>query len=147
MKVAFANDHGGLEMRGALLEVLNERGIQVVDFGTTDEAGVDYPDVARLACESIVNGGSERAVLVCGSGIGISIAANKIRGIRCALCHDEYDAVMSRKHNDANALALRGREFDVKQNVRILKAWLDSDFDDAEGRHARRIRKIGKLEE
>ena len=147
MKIAFANDHGGFGMRRAIFAALEKRGVQVVDFGATDETSVDYPDVARQACESIVNGRSERAILVCGSGVGISIAANKIKGIRCALCHDEYDAVMSRKHNDANALALRGREFDPEQNVRILNAWLDAQFEDAEGTHARRIDKIRSLEE
>jgi ribose 5-phosphate isomerase B len=124
---------------------LTRRGIEVLDFGTAGTQSVDYPDYARLACEAVAAGQAEKAVLACGSGVGICIAANKVKGIRCALCLDEMSAEMSRLHNDANAIALRGREFDPERAARILGIWLDTPFSGDE-RHQRRIDKIRTME-
>ena len=145
LKIAFANDHAALEMRPHLLEEMRRHKVEVLDLGTDESASVDYPDFAQKACDLVVRGEADRAVLVCGTGIGISIAANKIKGIRCALCHDEFDAEMSRQHNDANALALRGRHFDPEMSRRILRVWLETPFT-SDDRHDRRIGKIMALE-
>ncbi|MCL5269485.1 MAG: ribose 5-phosphate isomerase B [bacterium] len=146
MKVAFGNDHAGLTMRQILLDELRGRGIEVIDLGARSEASVDYPDIAEKVCQAVAAGQADRGVLVCGTGVGISIAANKIDGIRCGLCIDEYSAVMSRRHNNANVIAMRGREFAPEENRRLLGIWLDTPFDGGE-RHERRIGKITSLEE
>ena len=146
MKIAFGNDHAGLEMREPLLDELQQHQAEVDDLGATTSESVDYPDFARAVCEQIRLGAAQRGVLICGTGIGISIAANKIDGIRCALCHDEFDARMARLHNDANVLALRGREFDPEVNRRILAAFLETEFSGGE-RHQHRLDKIKQLEQ
>lgn len=145
MKVAFANDHAGLAMRGVLLDELRRRGAEVLDFGTDSSESVDYPDYAHLAARAVASGLADRAVLVCATGIGISIAANKVPGVRCALVLDEYSAQMSRLHNDANVIALRGREFDPELNRRLLGIWLETAFS-GDARHQRRIDKIEEQE-
>lgn len=145
MRIALANDQGALEARAVVLDELSKIGVEVVDCGTEQTMGIDYPDMAEAACRAVVEGRAEHAVLMCGTGIGISIAANKIKGIRCALCMDEYAARMAREHNDANALALRGREFDQDRNRAILRVWLETPFSGVD-RHQRRIDKIGELE-
>jgi ribose 5-phosphate isomerase B len=145
MKIAFANDHAGLTMREPLLTELKRRGHEVIDVGAQTDASVDYPDFAEKACDLVRKGEAERAVLVCGTGIGISIAANKIPGIRAAMVTDEFGAQMSREHNNANVIALRGREFDPEENKHLLGIWLETDFAGGE-RHNRRIEKIKKLE-
>ncbi len=133
-------------MRPALLDELKKRGHEVIDVGTKIEESVDYPDFARKAGELVVGGKADRAVLVCGTGVGIAMAANKIKGVRAAVVTDEFTARMSREHNDANVIAFRGREFDPEENRRLLGIWLDSDFSGGE-RHKRRIEKIKKMEE
>lgn len=145
MKVAFANDHGGAVMRAVLMEELRRHGAEILDCGSDTGESVDYPDFAKKACEAVTRGQADRAVLVCGTGVGISIAANKLDGIRCALCSDEFAAQMSREHNNANVLALRGRQFDPELNRRILGVWLETEFSGDE-RHQRRIDKIAALE-
>lgn len=145
MKIALANDHAGLAVREALLEELCQRGVEVIDFGTADGQSVDYPDQAEQACRAVAEGAAERAVLVCGSGIGISIAANKISGIRCALVYDEEAARLCREHNDANVIALRGRGTDPAESRKLLGVWLETGFSGDE-RHLKRIRKITALE-
>ena len=145
MKVAFANDHAGHCMRGVLLEELRRRGLEVLDFGADSTDSVDFPDYAERAARAVAQGQADRAVLVCGTGVGICMAANKINGIRCAMALDEFTAEMSRRHNDANVLALRGREMDPQKNRRLLGIWLDTAFSNNE-RHLRRIRKIHALE-
>lgn len=145
MKIAFANDHAGLALRRVLLAELHRRGVEVLDFGTDTTCSVDYPDYAALACGAVSQGKADRAILVCGTGIGISIAANKITGIRCALVYDEEAARLSRLHNDANALALRGRDADPDFSLRLLGIWLDTPFSGDE-RHLKRILKIQALE-
>ena len=146
MRIAFANDHAGASMRAVLLDELRKRGMEVLDFGSDSTQSVDYPDCAEVACQAVLDGKADRAVLVCGTGVGICIAANKIKGIRCALCFDDFSARMSREHNDANALALRAREFDPEVNRRILGLWLETAFSGGE-RHLNRIRKIHALED
>ena len=146
MIIALANDHAGLPLREALLAELRDRAIEVIDCGTASPASVDYPDFAEKACRAVAEGRAQRAVLVCGTGIGISIAANKIHGIRCALVYDEEAARLSRLHNDANAIALRGRGSDPEATRRMLGIWLETAFSGDE-RHLQRIRKITALEE
>ncbi len=144
MKIAFANDHAALEMRNDLVEAIKEGGDEVLDFGSDSPESVDYPDMAEKAVRAVLRGEADRAVLVCGTGLGMSISANKFPGVRCALCTDEYAARLSREHNDANALALRGREMDLGMNRRILDIFLRTDFKG--GRHQRRLDKITDIE-
>jgi ribose 5-phosphate isomerase B len=145
MKIAFANDHAGLDLREPLFDELRQRGVDILDFGTSSPDSVDYPVQARKACQAIGSGQADRAVLVCGTGIGISIAANKFSGIRCALVYDEEAARLCRLHNDANVLALRGRGADPDLSRRLLGIWLETEFSGDE-RHLKRIRKIQALE-
>ena len=131
-------------MRARLLAWLKEAGHEVVDFGTETEESVDYPDFAEKVGKSVASGESELGILACGSGIGMSIAANKIAGIRAALCLDLYSAEMSRRHNDANVCCLRVREQDGQDNVAIVERFLGSNFDG--DRHERRVSKINQLD-
>lgn len=145
MKVAFASDHGGRDLRMFLQQRASAHGYEVMDLGTESDASVDYPDFARIGCEAVTSGRADCCVLVCGTGIGISIAANKMKGIRCALCSTEYDAEMARKHNNANALALGGRTTGPEVAASILSRFLSTNFEG--GRHAARIAKISAIEE
>ena len=142
--VALGADHAGLELKEALKAWLIDAGCQVLDFGTHGPDSVDYPDYALQVAEAVTVGKVERGVLVCGTGIGMTIAANKVPGIRAALCGDVFTARMSREHNDANVLALAGRLTGRETGLEILRAWLDTPF--AGGRHARRVDKIGEME-
>lgn len=143
MKIAFSNDHAGSPMRTAVLQVLKELGHEVLDFGADGQCSVDYPDYALPALQALVKGEADRAILICGSGIGMSIVANRLPGVRCALVTDLFAAEMSRRHNDANCLALRAREQSADLNVEIVKKWLETPFEDE--RHSRRIEKIEQL--
>ena len=145
MKIAIASDHGGYALKKELIQHLEARGIQCVDFGTDSPASCDYPDFAAPACNAVLDGSCERGILVCGTGIGMSMAANKIRGIRCALCGDCYSAEMTRRHNDANMLARGGRVIGPELAFRIADIFLDTPFEG--GRHQRRIDKVRALEE
>ena len=136
--MALGNDHAGAPLRSVLLAELARRGIEVLDCGASGTKSVDYPDYARLACQYVAEGRAERAVLVCATGVGMSIAANKIKGIRCALCGDEKSAEMSRRHNDTNAIALRRRAGDDDINRTLLGIWLETPFDGGE-RHERHV--------
>ncbi|HEX9421104.1 MAG TPA: ribose 5-phosphate isomerase B [Methylomirabilota bacterium] len=142
--VALGADHAGWELKEALKAWLMDAGCQVLDFGTHGPDSVDYPDYALQVAEAVTVGKVERGVLVCGTGIGMTIAANKVPGIRAALCGDVFTARMSREHNDANVLALAGRLTGRETGLEILRAWLDTPF--AGGRHARRVDKIGEME-
>ena len=142
--VALASDHAGFRLKEIAKEILNESGIQIEDFGTDSDASVDYPDLARPAMASIVAGKADRGVLVCGSGIGMSIVANKFPGIRAALVSDAQTAEMSRKHNDSNVLVLPGWKMGRPEAEEILKAWLHTEFEG--GRHQRRLDKIRDVE-
>ncbi len=140
MKIAFANDHAGFPARERILAKLHSLGHEVVDFGASSDSAVDYADFARPAACALAKGDVDRAVLVCGSGIGMSITANRVPGVRCALVTDLFAAEGSRRHNNANALALRAREQSADLNEAILEVWLNTPFDG--GRHKRRIEKI-----
>jgi ribose 5-phosphate isomerase B len=144
LSVALGADHAGWELKEALKAWLMDAGYQVLDFGTHGPDSVDYPDYALQVAEAVTVGKVERGVLVCGTGIGMTIAANKVPGIRAALCGDVFTARMSREHNDANVLALAGRLTGRETGLEILRAWLDTPF--AGGRHARRVDKIGEME-
>ena len=144
MKIAIGCDHGGLEHKNAIVEQLKERGFEVVEFGIYEHKSVDYPDIAEVVCKSITSGESDRGILVCGTGIGISIAANKIKGIRAAVCGDIYSAAMTKRHNNANVITLGGRVVGEDVGIEIVKAWLTNEFEG--GRHQNRIDKITNLE-
>ena len=142
--IALGADHAGFQLKEALKGWLIEHGYQVVDHGTHSAESVDYPDYAAQVAEAVADHKVERGVLVCGTGIGMTIAANKVPGVRAALCSDIYTARMSREHNDANVLTLGGRLMGPEMALDILKMWLETDF--AGDRHRRRIGKITDLE-
>ena len=142
--IALASDHGGYALKETIKQHLDERNISYKDFGCFSEASVDYPDMAKLACEAVVSGECEKALLFCGTGIGISIAANKIKGIRAACCSDYFSAKYTRLHNDANALCLGGRVVGPGLAVELVDVFLNTPFEG--GRHQGRIDKISALE-
>jgi ribose 5-phosphate isomerase B len=142
VKIAIAADHGGLELKQALIK--HFAALDLTDLGTNSTESVDYPDFAAALATRVAAGEFDRGILICGSGIGISIAANKIKGIRAALCHNAYTAEMSRRHNDANIIAMGGRVIDEATAIEITDVFLKTDFEG--GRHARRIEKISALE-
>lgn len=142
--LAIGCDHGGFELKNHIMKHLEERGVAFKDFGTYSEASVDYPDYAKQVCEAIQNGECENGILVCGTGIGISIAANKHKGIRAALCSDVFSAKMTKEHNNANVICLGGRVTGRELAFMIVDAWLDAEFQG--GRHADRIAKIHEIE-
>lgn len=144
MKIGIGSDHGGFELKEHIKEYLKEKGVEYVDYGTNSLESVDYPDYGKKVAEAVVRKEVDRGIVICGTGIGISIAANKVRGIRCALCGDTFSARMSRLHNDANVLALGGRVLGVGLALDIVDAFLHGEFEG--GRHTNRINKIGENE-
>jgi len=145
MKVAVGSDHAGFMAKEELKVLLKAMGHEIVDVGTTSEMPCDYPDFAALAARKVASGECERAVLICGTGIGMSIAANKIPGIRAALVTDEKTAEISRSHNDANVFCAGARLLPVVKIAESLKVWLQTPFQG--GRHARRLEKITRIEQ
>ncbi len=145
MKMAVGADHAGWANKQWIAETLRERGHVVVDVGTDGEASVDYPDFAVKVARAVASGECDAGVLICGTGIGMSMAANKIRGVRAAACQTVEGARYSRAHNDANVLCLGSRLNDREELRRILDAWLDARFEG--GRHRHRVEKIGALDE
>ena len=145
MKIAVACDHGGLVLKNTLLKYLNSKGYEVKDFGTCTEDSCDYPDYALPAAEAVARGECERGILICSTGIGISIAANKVKGIRCAHCHDTYSAKYTRLHNDANMLAFGQKIIGEGLMLDIVDVFLNTGFEG--GRHQRRVDKISAIEE
>ena len=145
MKIAIGSDHGAVELKDSVKKVLQNLNCEVNDIGTFGNESVDYPDIAEKVCEEVLSGKSERGIVLCGTGIGISIAANKFQGIRCALCNDVFSAKMSREHNDANVLALGGRVLGFGSAGEIVRAWIETNFSGDE-RHLRRIEKISEIE-
>lgn len=137
MKIAIASDHGGYQLKEEVKKYLEGRGIEVLDLGTDSEESVDYPAFGFACGEAVAEGKADRGIVCCGSGIGISIAANKVKGIRCSLCTDVNMAELARKHNDSNILAMGGRITDTKTGLEITAAWLDTEFEG--GRHQRRV--------
>ncbi len=138
MKTGISADHGGFELKEAIRQEF--KNIDWVDFGVHSPEPADYPDKAAELCRAILSGQLDRGILICGTGIGISIAANRFRGIRAALCHDVFTAEMCRRHNNANVLALGGRVLDKEMAFRIVRLFFDTPFDG--GRHEKRIEKI-----
>ena len=146
MNITIGSDHGAVELKDEVKMVLHEfNDVKVKDVGTFGREAVDYPDIAEKVCADVVSGKADRGIVLCGTGIGISIAANKIDGIRAALCGDVYTAIMSRKHNDANVLALGGRVTGFGPAGEIVRAWIRTEFEG--GRHARRVEKTMALQD
>lgn len=139
-----ASDHGGLELKQILVDFLKQRGVEVKDLGVHADDSVDYPDYAALVAEPISKHQAEQGILVCGTGIGMSIAANKFPGVRAALAHDEFTAQMAREHNNANILVLGGRVLEPDVACRMVAQWYDGDYEG--GRHQNRLDKIIQLE-
>ncbi|AEG16919.1 sugar-phosphate isomerase, RpiB/LacA/LacB family [Desulfofundulus kuznetsovii DSM 6115] len=144
VRIALAADHGGFRLKEEVISFLQENGIAYHDFGTYSEEAVDYPDFALLVAEAVRSGEYQLGILCCGTGIGVAIAANKVPGIRAALCHDTFSARASREHNDANILTMGQRVIGPGLAREIVRVWLASEF--AGGRHARRVAKITEIE-
>lgn len=144
MKVAIGSDHGGLNIKEEIKSLMEEMSIQYEDVGCACSSSVDYPDYALPVAEKVASGEVDRGILICGTGIGMSIAANKVKGIRCALVHDVFSAKATREHNDSNVLAMGERVIGPGLAREIAKVWLQTEFEG--GRHANRIAKITKIE-
>lgn len=145
MKISVACDHGGLALKNAVVDWLKQNGYKVTDYGTDSPASCDYPDYAVKAAEAVAEGVCDFGIVVCTTGIGISIAANKVKGVRCALCSELLSAKMTRLHNDANMLALGGGIVGVNLGLEIVKTFLETPFSEEE-KHVRRIGKIAEIE-
>ncbi len=145
MKIAIGSDHRGVEAKRRLVASLQAQGHEVTDVGTHGHESVDYPDMAYEVAQRISQAAAERGILLCGTGIGMCITANKLRGVRAAPCHDSITAEMSRRHNDANVLCLSADLLGEELIDRMVRIFLDTAFEG--GRHARRVEKIGKIEE
>jgi len=145
MRVSIGSDHRGIELKSKLIEFLTAAKHEVSDLGAVDcNESVDYPDFAEAVGQGVASGDCDRGILVCGTGIGMSISANKIPGVRAALCHDSSSAKMSRQHNDSNVLCL-AENIDQAVMLQLLETWLEAEFEG--GRHSRRVEKIRTLEE
>ena len=144
MKIALASDHAGFETKQVVRKYLETSGFEVLDFGTNSTASVDYPEYAEKVAVAVRDASVDRGVLVCGTGIGMCIAANKVHGIRAAAPWSEDTARLSREHNDSNVLCLSGRHYDASLAISLLKTWLGTPFDG--GRHQRRIDQINGIE-
>lgn len=144
--IAIGSDHAGYYLKESLIEDLRADGYKIEDFGTFSLESVDYPDIAREVAEAVSSGRFEKGILICGTGIGISIAANKIKGVRAAVCSDTYSAKMSRQHNDANIIAVGARVVGAGLALDIVKAFLETPFEQGP-RHQRRVDKINALDE
>lgn len=145
-KVSMACDHGGYDLKEDLKAYLTDKGYEIIDEGCFSKDSVDYPDFAIKTAEDVVSGKADRGIVICTTGIGVSITANKVKGIRCALCHNEHTARMTRLHNDTNVLALGAAEVSVTIARIIADIFLETEFS-GEEKHARRIRKMMALEE
>lgn len=145
MRIAVGADHGGYLLKSEIVKHLNNRGFEVIDFGVFTKDSVDYPDIAVKAANAVAEGKAKLGILVCGTGIGMSITANKIKGIRCALVSDTFSAKATREHNNANMMALGERVIGTGLALELVDAFLDTEFSNEE-RHLRRISKISELE-
>lgn len=143
MKVIIGNDHTGLEMKNAIVKYLTDQKHQVIDLGTNSDAAVDYPDLGQAFGEKVMQEKDSFGIVICGTGIGISIAANKVKGIRAALCNETNLAKLAREHNNANVLALGARVIAIQNAIWIVETFLNTNFD--AGRHALRVDKLNKL--
>ena len=145
MKIAIGNDHTALEMKKEIIEHLEERGFEVVNFGTDSPESCDYPVYGEKAARAVVSGEADLGVLICGTGVGISLAANKVHGIRAVVCSEPYSAALARRHNNANIVAFGARVIGPELAKMIVDAFLDAEFEG--GRHARRVDMIMAIEE
>ena len=145
MKIVIGSDHRGYDIKQQIKAIATELGHECIDVGTNDNNPVDYPDLAYLAATAVSNKEADRAILACATGIGMSMAANKVNGIRAALCHDELSAQISRDHNNANVLCLSADQVGVVLLRKMVEVWLSTEF--SGGRHERRVRKIEAIEE
>ncbi len=144
MKIAIGSDHRGFEVKRRVIAVLQNLGHEVLDMGTQGRESVDYPDFAFQVATAVGEGRADRGILICGTGIGMCIAANKVRNVRAAPCHDSITAEMSRRHNDANVLCLSADLLGEELIDRMVRIWLETEFES--GRHARRVEKITRFE-
>jgi len=144
MKIALASDHAGFEMKEMIARFLTGCGLDFVDFGSRPGESVDYVDYAAAACEAVLAGACDRAILACGTGIGMAMAANKFPGIRATVCWNAVTAEVARKHNNSNCLTLGGRVLDDQTALEIVRIWLETPFEG--GRHERRLAKIAEIE-
>ena len=144
MKIAIASDHGGFELKGVLIDYLTGKGFEMINLGTDTPDSVDYSDYAEKCAEKVLSKDVDFGIVVCGTGIGISIAANKINGIRCALCHSPETAALAKQHNNANIISLGGRTTSDDLAKKIVDAFIEAEFEG--GRHQRRVDKIMALE-
>ena len=144
MKIALGSDHGGFKLKEEVKKHLQEQNIEIVDYGTDSEASVDYPEYGEKVGRAVASGECEKGIIVCGTGIGISISANKVDGVIAALCHDTFSARMTRMHNNSNILAMGERVIGVGLALDIVDTWLKTDFEG--GRHERRVEKIKEIE-
>jgi len=144
MKIAVASDHAGFDLKTGIVAFLEGRGIAYRDFGSGPGETVDYVDYGALAMESVISGECDRAILFCGTGIGMAIVGNKYKGIRAATCWNPFTARVSRSHNDSNCLALGGRTLSLEEGIEIVRTWLETPFEG--GRHQRRVAKILEIE-
>jgi ribose 5-phosphate isomerase B len=144
VRVAIGSDHGGFNLKAELKKLLETMNISYQDFGTHSTEAVDYPDIAEALARAVVNGEFDRGILVCGTGIGMSIAANKVKGVRAALVHDVFSAQATREHNNSNILCMGERVIGGGLASLIARTWLETEF--LGDRHARRVEKIGRLE-
>jgi len=144
MKIAIGNDHVGLELKPIIIEYLKELGHDVEDFGTNSSERTDYPIYGKKVAQEVAKGNFHRGILICGTGAGISITANKVKGIRAIVCSEPYSAILSRGHNDTNVLAFGSRVIGAEIAKMIVKGWLDTEFE--AGRHAKRLEMISDIE-
>lgn len=145
MNIAVASDHGGLQLKNIIVKYLKENGYQVTDFGTQNEESVDYPDFAGKAAKAVAKGQCDKGIVICGTGIGVSITANKVKGIRCALVHDCFSAKATAQHNNTNMLAMGQRVIGEGLALDIVDTWLTTTYEG--GRHDLRIQKMMAYEE
>ena len=145
MKIGIGNDHSALEMKAEIIDFLRERECEVVDYGTNSTESCDYPVYGEKVARAVAAGEVDQGILICGTGLGISLAANKVKGIRAAVCSEPYTAMMARLHNDCNILAFGARVIGPEMAKMIVRTWLDTEFEG--GRHQRRVDLITKIEE
>ncbi len=145
MKIAIGSDHAGFELKAEIKSLLKEIGLECIDFGTDGTTSVDYPDFGRKVSEAVSRGEIDRGILICGTGIGMSIVANKFPNVRASLCNDLFTAKMSRLHNDANILVIGGRIVGKDLAKEIVRVWFSTEFEG--GRHVKRLEKIRRIEE
>lgn len=145
MKIAIGSDHVGIELKPVIMDYLKELGHEVEDFGTYNDERTDYPNYGKAVAESVTSGDNDLGILICGTGVGISITANKVRGIRAVVCSEPYSAQLSRMHNNTNILAFGSRVVGAELAKMIVKEWLEAEYEG--GRHERRVQMIGQIEE